>query len=81
MSIQDVIAIALAGGALFYVVRMTWRSMSGRGGCGCGSGKGTCSASTAGSDGSRRDGITRRSFVSLDLVGKPSSVQREDSEG
>lgn len=70
MGVQDVIALAIAGGAVYFVIRTIRRSMCGTPRCGC-SGESRCSA---GAEGESRRMPKRVPYVPADQL---MSVKRD----
>lgn len=71
MDVQDIVALTVVGGAVFYVGRSLWRMMEGRsgqcgGGCGC-----SASREPKSARGDNR-GLTRTPLMSPDQIGKPA---------
>ena len=74
MSGQDYIALAIAGAALFVVIRTLYRQASSGGcgsGCGCDQPSRAKSGAVGAADATDRLGITRHPFVPIGQLGLP----------
>jgi hypothetical protein len=89
MSVQDVLALVVAGGAVLYTVRWVRRSLGGKGGCGCEAGNGACRrrSGPGNSHGPSARYASARPisprpipFVPADQVGRPSESPQRTSE-
>ena len=77
MSIQDVIAIGLAGGAFLVVVRFLWRSLH-SGGCGAGCGCSKTSRTDATHGRLNPTGVKVVPLMRPDDIGRPSKTRTSD---
>ncbi len=77
MGLQDFIALGLAGGAVYYVVRSLRRSMRGESGCGCSGG----SCSSSGADAEDRRMPKRIPYVPADQLMSSKRGTENDGAG